>query len=248
MVQRIRPQGESFYGTPTPLAGADLVKFVSARRDPTTSDTGYNPGTIWLSSATGNFFGLSTVGGGVATWTVLGTVTSVFTTLTATTANLTTVNSTTDNATTFATTTAATKSTWTQSTITATGSNAAIDFVIAPKGTGTLSVLTGDIVAANGNLSAATAGKGLKVKEGANARMGISAALVGGTLAVVNTSVTANTRVFLTRADLNGSIGVGSPEAIVSAGVGFTINSRAAGAGLEANDISKFFWILVEPA
>jgi hypothetical protein len=245
MAQRVRPQGQSYYGTPAPLGGADLVKFVSARRDPTTADVGYDPGTIWLSSSTNNFFGLSTNAGGVATWTVLGSVSSVFTTLTATTGNITTVNATTDNAVTFATTTAATKSTWTQSTITATGSNAAIDFTIAPKGTGAFNVLTGDMIAANGNITANTAGTGLKVKEGANARMGNST-LNNGTIAVANTSITATTRVFLTRSDLNGGV-AGMLEAVNNAGVGFTINSYDA-AGLLITDQSKVNWMLVEPA
>ena len=251
MAQRVRPQGESFYGTPAPLGGADLVKFVAAKRDPTTADVGYDPGTIWLSSTTNNFFGLSTNAGGVATWTILGSVSSVFTTIAATTGNITTVNSTTDNAATFSTTTATTKSTWTQSTITSTGSDAAIDFTIAPKGTGAFNVLTGDMIAANGNIVANTSGKGLKVKEGADARMG-QATLAGAAKVVANSSVTANTRIFLSRASRNGSTAFG--DLFVSAitpGVSFEITAADPGAPFPAAlaaDTSIVNWLLVEPA
>jgi hypothetical protein len=64
--------------------------------------------------------------------------------------------------------------------------------------------LTGDLTVTSGDLVAATAGKGLKIKEGSNARMG-TLTLTGVTPVVVaTTAVTATSRIFLTTQDPNG--------------------------------------------
>jgi hypothetical protein len=54
-----------------------------------------------------------------------------------------------------------------------------------------------------GDLRLTKAGAGLQIKEGSNARMG-TAILAAGTIAVANTSVTANTRVFISRSTDRG--------------------------------------------
>lgn len=92
-----------------------------------------------------------------------------------------------------------------------------------------------------GNVIASTAGKGLQIKEGADARMGRST-LVGGTVTVTNASVTANTEILVTCQDPNG----GTPGAsYISArvpGVSFDITStNVADTCIEA-------WQLIEPA
>lgn len=93
-----------------------------------------------------------------------------------------------------------------------------------------------------GALVAGTAGGGLAIKEGANARSGV-ATLVAGTVVVANTSVTATTRVQLTIQSLGT---VTAPKAIGvtarSAGVSFTITSA------DATDTSVVGWHLIEPA
>lgn len=53
------------------------------------------------------------------------------------------------------------------------------------------------ILDTEGNFALQTAGQGLRVKEGSNAKQG-TAVLVAGTLVVSNTAVTANSRIFLT--------------------------------------------------
>ena len=58
-----------------------------------------------------------------------------------------------------------------------------------------------DNVSTVGNLVANTAGGGLRVAEGANAKQGV-ATLVAGTVTVANTSVTATSRIFLTAQNL----------------------------------------------
>lgn len=71
-----------------------------------------------------------------------------------------------------------------------------------------------------------TAGRGLRVAEGANAKQGV-ATLVGGTILVANTSVTAASRIFLTAQD-NNTIGALRVSARV-VGTSFTITSSNAG-------------------
>jgi hypothetical protein len=87
-------------------------------------------------------------------------------------------------------------------------------------------------------LKAGSPGAGVSVAEGANARLGV-ATLVAGTVTVSNTSVAANTRIFLSRATAGGTLGQLSYT--VNAGVGFTINASTA-------ETSTVNWMLVEPA
>jgi hypothetical protein len=89
-------------------------------------------------------------------------------------------------------------------------------------------------------LSAGTAGGGLSIKEGTNARMGI--ATLNGTTAVTvaNTSVTAATRIFLTINNPAGTVGSPYTSARV-AGTSFDLKSTTAG------DTSTVAWMLVEP-
>src|SRR5437660_9090880 len=61
--------------------------------------------------------------------------------------------------------------------------------------------VTGDLTVTAGDVVIATAGKGLKVKEGSNATMGV-ATLVTGTVVVATTKVTATSRIQLTAQSL----------------------------------------------
>lgn len=85
-----------------------------------------------------------------------------------------------------------------------------------------------------------TAGKGLRVAEGSNARMGVST-LVAGTVVVSNTSVTANSRIFLTCQTPGGTPGFLRVSAR-SAGTSFTILSSS------GTDTSVVGWLILEPA
>ena len=87
-----------------------------------------------------------------------------------------------------------------------------------------------------------SAGGGVAIKEGANARMGV-ATLAAGTVTVNNTSVTANTRIFLTSQN-NGASGTpGTPRVSARvAGTGFTITSSS------ATDTTTVAYELKEPA
>ena len=66
-----------------------------------------------------------------------------------------------------------------------------------------------------------------------------TATLVGGTIAVANTSVTANTRVFISRSTTGGTVGHLSTTQIAS--TSFTVNSTS------FSDTSTVNWLLIEP-
>ncbi len=92
----------------------------------------------------------------------------------------------------------------------------------------------------NGSVTIATAGYGLEIKEGSNAKMGL-ATLSGGTVTVSTTAVTANSRIFLT--DQGGTVtNLGSVYISArTAGTSFTISSTNI---LDASDVA---WMIVEP-
>lgn len=232
-MSRLKPQAESVYGLPQPLSGQNPSPII-AKRDPTTLDTGYAIGQNWVNTVLGTIFELATVSAGSATWASLGTTTGSFATVNAATYNTTTV--------------ATAISIASGNVFTGTGTDAAVGFTFTPKGTGGLTLTTGNLTATNGNLVTGTAGKGLVIKTGANSRIG-QTTLVAGTKIVANTSVTANTRVLLSRSSKGASTAVGVLEAVVNAGVGFTINSYTpATAAVETNDVSVIDWVLVESA
>ncbi|MFJ9982575.1 glycosyl hydrolase family 28-related protein [Streptomyces globisporus] len=88
-------------------------------------------------------------------------------------------------------------------------------------------------------LNLGAAGGGIAIAEGANARMGVST-LVGGTVTVPNTSVTATTRIAVFRQAAGGTLG--HLSATKTPGTSFTITSSAAA------DTSVVAWVLFEPA
>jgi len=91
-----------------------------------------------------------------------------------------------------------------------------------------------------GDIAVMTAGKGFRVKEGANAKMG-TATLAAGKVTVANTSVTSESRIFLQRTGALGTAGVMSVTA-VTPGVSFTVESK------EATDTGTFNYEIKEPA
>lgn len=104
-------------------------------------------------------------------------------------------------------------------------------------------------ITASANVLINTAGKGFKIKEGSNARMGTST-LSSGTVTVSNTSVTAaSTRIFLSRYSIGssaGAIGVLSVGTIVD-NTSFVINAlKTADHTVETADVSVVHWLLVD--
>jgi hypothetical protein len=99
-----------------------------------------------------------------------------------------------------------------------------------------------------GDIDVSTAGKGLRVAEGSNAKQG-TATLVAGTVTVANTSVTANSRIFLSGGALNASTAIGELDAsTITAGTSFVIRSLTAGAvTTQAGDLRTVFYEIFEP-
>jgi hypothetical protein len=106
-----------------------------------------------------------------------------------------------------------------------------------------LRINNADIVFINTTgLTLTTAGLGFSIKEGSNARMG-TATLVLGVSVVSNTSVTANSRIFLSVESL-GTVTVPTTVAVTArtAGTSFTITSS------NLTDTSVVAWFMMEPS
>jgi hypothetical protein len=100
---------------------------------------------------------------------------------------------------------------------------------------GTAQTFTATQTVTSGNIVDDTAGDGLQVKEGSNAKQG-TATLSSGAVTVSNTSVTANSRIFLTAED-NNSTGALRVSAR-TAGTSFTItSSNGSDSGVVAYEI-----------
>ena len=115
------------------------------------------------------------------------------------------------------------------------GGATARDTALARTAAGILGVTTG-------SLAITTAGQGLLVKEGANARMG-TAVLNGITeVTVATTAVTATSRIHITVNIPGGSVGGAAYVSSRIAGTSFGIK------GIVAGDTSTVAWMIVEPA
>jgi hypothetical protein len=99
--------------------------------------------------------------------------------------------------------------------------------------------ITGELDIASGDLVVQTAGFGLEVAEGANAKQG-TATLSGGAVTVANTSITANSRILLTSNADGGTPGFLRVSARV-AGTSFTVTSSS------GTDTSTFAYQIFEP-
>lgn len=97
------------------------------------------------------------------------------------------------------------------------------------------------ILTTDNDLAIGVAGKGLQVKEGANAKQGVTGAMTAGTITVSTTAVTANSRIFLTAQNTGGTPGALRVSARV-AGTSFTITSTS------GTDTSTVAWFITEPA
>jgi hypothetical protein len=268
MAQHLKPFQERSSSVPTGLANVNPSPVI-ARRDPVATDLGYVLGQMWINKVSGNIFALGAVAAGAATWTTLGSVSSTFTTLTvgtlttSTAATAITLSSgnvftgTGSNAAVGFTFTpkGAGGMTLTTGTLTLSSGNLILTSGNATLTSGNLTLTAGnatltlgDLTLTNGKISLGTAGNGISIKSGANARIG-QTTLVLGTKTLANTSVTANTRLFVSRSNINASTKLGCLEAIPSAGVGFTINSYAPATALvETNDTSIIDYVLIESA
>lgn len=68
MAQKLRPQAETLSGSPQPSFTNYAPKAIIAKRNPATSDTGYDLGQEWVNKVNGNSFQLTQVSAGSANW------------------------------------------------------------------------------------------------------------------------------------------------------------------------------------
>jgi len=99
-----------------------------------------------------------------------------------------------------------------------------------------------------GNVDLTTIGAGLRIAEGTNAKQGV-ATLALGTVTVANTSVTAVSRVFLSRQGLNASTTLGELAVnSIIAGTSFTITAYIPTTALvSTGDLSTIAYEIIEP-
>lgn len=103
----------------------------------------------------------------------------------------------------------------------------------------------GSTTVANGDLILNTAGNGINIKEGTNARLGITGAFPGtnpNTVTVSTTEVTANSRIFLTAQSNPGGHQPDFWISTVTANTSFVITSH------DNNFTGTVAWIIFEPA
>ena len=103
-----------------------------------------------------------------------------------------------------------------------------------------LEIYNKDLLMDTGDVILGTIGDGIQIKEGSNARMGVST-LVAGTVTVSNTSVTASSRIFASANTTSTGHGALSIENI-TAGVSFDIVST------NVLDDASVAWLIIEPA
>lgn len=104
---------------------------------------------------------------------------------------------------------------------------------------GTSTNFNGTALQVNGSISVISVGAGFRVAEGSNARQG-TVVLSGGTATVANTTVTANSRIFLTSQADGGTPGFVRVSSRV-AGTSFTITSSS------GTDTSTIAYEIFEP-
>lgn len=99
---------------------------------------------------------------------------------------------------------------------------------------------SGDVTFPSGSLLITTAGKGINIKGGSNARVGTGAVLSGGTVTVSTTAVATGDIILLSCTAAGGTQGIPRISAI-SSGTSFTITSS------NGADTSTYSWVIVRP-
>ena len=116
------------------------------------------------------------------------------------------------------------------------------DIELTPGSSNNVNIIAGD-------LDIDEIGKGLRIAEGANAKMG-TATLVAGTITVNTTAVSTSSRLFITRTAFNATSTAGNlnVSAIVN-GTSFTVQSSIdSNPGTpNINDVSSFNWHIIDP-
>lgn len=100
------------------------------------------------------------------------------------------------------------------------------------------SITGGGLSVTGGSIDVATAGQGLKVAEGSNAKQGVTAAMTAGVVTTADTSVTASSRILFSQQ--SGTL-TGVVTCTRTAGTSFTLTSSA------NTDTATFAYQIFEP-
>jgi hypothetical protein len=248
----VQQSSNNLYGFPQPLTRVFPAP-ITAQRAPTSNDISYPIGQLWVDEVGDDFYGLTDVTAGSATWAVLAAVPGEIATLTGDSGGAITPNA--GNIDLLGTanqiTTTGTANTITLSlpsaitapgSLTTTTSLASTTTMTAGTGftatTGNITATAGNLVATNGNLNLNTAGNKINIATGANASIGVTAAMVAGTVTVNTTAVTANSLIVLQHVTAGGTMGNLTYGSIV-AGTSFVITSDS------NTDTSTVLWWIV---
>ncbi len=235
----------------TPYYGGGQVKFpadtIYVTGAPSTADTAHRLGTLAIDNSAGVIYGLASLSGGTATWSVLSSGgSSDISTLTgdsggaigpsggnitlAGTANQITTTGTTNTITWSIPTTFVAPGTIASTTTLHAGT--------ALSAATTITATLGNITATNGNLVLGTAGNKLSITTGSNASCGVTSAMSGspGAIAVSTTACTDSSVILYSRATTGGTPGQISITAQSTSG--FTLTSTG-------NESSTFNWVII---
>ncbi|RPE39733.1 hypothetical protein EDD90_2750 [Streptomyces sp. Ag109_O5-1] len=105
-----------------------------------------------------------------------------------------------------------------------------------------LNLTTGNCLADNGSIGTNTAGYGVTIKEGTNAKMGTAVLNSTTAVTVATTAVTATSRIMLTTQSPSGTA-LGTPYVSGrTAGTSFSIKSTG------TSDTSTVAWVIFDPS
>lgn len=243
---KLRPQAETLSGSPQPNFIGYATAPILAKRAPTTTDTGYPLGQLWVDKVGAASYQLLTVAAGSATWSPLGGGTadvSTINTLSPTGGNITIAG------------------TANQVSIGNAGSTVTLSLpsaITAPGSVTTTTSLTatlGNITATNGNLVLTAAGnKMIRTSVASTTAAGAnsigSVTLVGGTATISTTAVTTSSLIQIWRQSVGATgataLGQLSVGTIVN-GTSFVINAWSAtdATSLQASDVSVIGWEII---
>lgn len=236
---KLRPQAETLSGSPQPNFTAFQSSPILALRNPTSSDTGYPLGQLWINKSAGNTYALAKVAGGSATWNALGGDTTAVATLTGDSGTATPSSG-----------NIQIKGTANQVSTSASGAIVTLALpsaITAPGSLTTTTTLTAgtDLASTAGNVLINGSAKQLRVKGGAVTDFIGQATLAAGTVTVANTNIAAGDRILVTRSAKNASTAYGTFETTISAGASFTITSCKSDTTTETNDVSTVDYFIV---
>lgn len=243
---KLRPQAETLYGLPQPT-NTGYIKPIVALRAPTSSDTGYPIGQIWVDKTNANYYGLSAISAGAATWSVLGGSSSAVATLTGDSGTATPssgniqIAGTSNQISSSASGAVVTLSL--PAAITAPGSITATTSVSS---TTTMTAGT-DLSTTTGNLIINGSAKQLQIKGGAATDFIGQATLTAGVATVLNTNIAAGDKIFVSRQGINGSTALGVFDVAITASTSFTITARnPTDASTQTNDTSIVDYVIIK--